>query len=350
MPLIRYLCFFTCILSFSLFAQPDTTQSGHLSSGIIKSAPFCEPFVSELENYKPQAAAIYATNAEEYDLGNTGKDAKWFQYIAAGFEVPFYRRYMYEEDQLIQAFALSAAFSFHLFWDPLELSKSPILNTDYRVGAIWLKYIRFYKGNWLKNYSIKLSPINHESTHIGDDLTIYRIDQNYPITRVNVSYEFSEINFTINDPNGSFEQNHSLRLGLLYRISKGDYYYINEKDGDPGLAQPSGSRTELFAAYNFIRSRGVLTWKKWRNVVSAEWRSRMRYNYPMFSSVNGSVQSEEVRQERVNHFALYFGYKYVKAKGPTIGMYLHAYNGLNPYGQFRNRSHFNSYGFTFIME
>ncbi|MCU0360924.1 MAG: hypothetical protein MUF75_09440 [Bacteroidia bacterium] len=338
------------LYSAVLNAQTDTSKFERISSGIVKSAPFCEPFVSELENYKPQAAAIYASNVEEYDLGNTGKEAKLFQYIAAGFEVPFYRKYMYKGNQLVQAFACSAVFSFHLFWDPLELSKSPILNTDYRLGALWLKYIRFYEGSWLKNYSVKLSPINHESTHIGDDLTIYRIDQNYPITRVNVSYEYSEIDFTINDPNGSFEQNHSLRLGLLYRINKGDYYSINEKDGDPSLAKPSGSRTELFAGYNFIRSRGILTWKKWRNVISAEWRSRMKYNYPMFTTVNGIVHSEEVGQERVNHFALYFGYKHVKAKGPTIGMYLHAYTGLNPYGQFRNRSHFNSYGFTFIME
>lgn len=350
MQLKKYLCFFACLFSGFFIAQSDTSKFERISSGIVKSAPFCEPFVSELENYKPQAAAIYATNAEEYDLGNTGKEAKWFQYIAAGFEVPFYRKYMYKGDQLVQAFACSAVLSFHLFWDPLELSSSPILNTDYRLGAIWLKYIRFYKGSWLKNYSVKLSPINHESTHIGDDLTIYRIEKNYPITRVNVSYEFSEIDFTFNDPNGRFEQNHSLRFGWLYRISKGDYYSIGENDGDPSLAKPSGSRTEVFAAYNFIRSRGVLTWKKWRNVISAEWRNRVKYNYPLFTTVNGNVQSQDAGQGRVNHFALYFGYKLVKAKGPTIGMYLHAYTGLNPYGQFRNRRHFNSYGFTFIME
>jgi hypothetical protein len=350
MFLKKWVFYFFLLYSAILSAQSDTSKFERISSGIVKSAPFCEPFVSELENYKPQAAAIYATNAEEYDLGNTGKSSKVFQYIAAGFEVPFYRKYMYKGEQLVQAFACSAVFSIHLFWDPLELSSSPILNTDYRLGALWLKYIRFFEGRRFKNISLKLSPFNHESTHIGDDLTIYRVDKNYPITRVNVSYEFSELDFTINDPNGSFEQNHSLRLGLLYRINKDDYYSINEKDGDPSLAKPSGSRTEVFAAYNFIRSKGPLTWKKWRNVISAEWRSRVKYNYPEFTTVNGSVQSRETGAARINHFNFYFGYKYVKLKGPTIGMYLHAYTGLNPYGQFRNRSNFNSYGFTFIME
>lgn len=350
MQIKSYLYFSICMASAGLKAQTDTSNFVPISSGIVKFAPFCEPFVSELENYKPQAAAIYATNAEEYDLGNTGKKAKLFQYLAAGFEIPFYRKYMYDGQRLVHAFALSAVLSFHLFWDPLELSSSPILNTDYRLGAIWLKYMRFYQGPWIKNISLKLSPVNHESTHIGDDLTIYRIDKSYPITRVNVSYEFSELDVTLNDPNGSFEQNHSFRLGLLYRINTGDYYSILEKDGDPSLSKPSGSRTEVFVGYNFIRSKGPLTWKKWRNVISTEWRNRARYNYPQFTSENGTVKSYAAGAGRINSFALYFGYKYVKQKGPTIGMYLNAYTGLNPFGQFRNRSNFQSYGFTFIME
>lgn len=247
--------------------------------------------------------------------------------------------------------AITAALGFHLWWDPFEWYISPIITVDYRIAPVQLKYIRFLKGSTLKNYSLKLVPYNHESTHIGDDLTLYRIRKNYPITRVNVSYAYTEVHLTLNDPLTGNEQNNAFRIGLLYRINgKKDYYSINEGEGDASLAKPTGIRAEYFVQYHLIRARGCLTWKNWTNIISLELRNRAQYQYPLFSTVTGNMEVSALGPKRVNTINFYIGYRYLKQRGPTLGFYVHAYYGINPYGQFRNQGDFKSIGCTVVIE
>lgn len=332
-------------------SQIDSGKVTELESGFFKSTRFCQPFVSEVQNYKPQLALLYARNNEEYDISNSGKPYKLFQYTAAGFEIPLYRKFVYRDNKLSHAFGISSVLAFHLWWDPFEMSTSPILSTDYRANTVLFKYIRFLNGKLVRNFSLKVAPFNHESTHIGDDLTLYRIDKNYPITRVNVSYEYSELNLTLNDPNGETEQNHSLRLGWIYRLNGNeDYYSVNENEGDPNLVRKTGLTSEYYVQYNMIRSNGWLSFKKWKNVFSAEVRNRVRYQYPEFNTSNGGMEILYPSNKRAFTFNIYFGYKFVKPKGPTPGIYMHVYSGINPYGQFRNKGDFQGLGFTLVLE
>lgn len=231
------------------------------------------------------------------------------------------------------------------------MSSSPILSTDYRVNSIVFKYIHFLQGKVIRNISLKLAPFNHESTHIGDDLTIYRINRNYPITRVNVSYEYSELALSLNDPAGNMEQNHSFRIGWIYRLNrKDDYYSVGENEGDPGLARATGLHSEYYVQYNLIRTRGWLTWKRWKNICSIELRNRVRYQYPEFNSKASGIDLSYPDSRRNYGLNLYLGYKFVKRKGPTPGIYFTAYSGLNPYGQFRNKARFQSMGISVVLE
>lgn len=333
------------------WSQTTVDSLALLSNGFLKVSPFCQPFVSETENYRTQVGVLYATNREEYDVTSSHSPYDLFQYTTAGAEIPIYRRFQLDGKTPEYGLAFTAALGFHLWWDPFEWYTSPILSVDYRIAPLQIKYIRFLRGRQLKNYSLKLVPYNHESTHIGDDLTLYRVKKNYPITRVNVSYAYSELHFTLNDPMAGNEQNHAFRAGLSYKLNRNkDYYSINEGEGDPGLAGLTGIRTEYFVQYHLIRAKGWLTWKNWTNVFSLELRNRARYQYPLFSTISGSMEMIEPGPSRANTVNLYLGYRYIKQKGPTLGFYLHGYYGINPYGQFRNQSDFRSMGLSIVLE
>ena len=342
---------FSLFLTNSALSQVHRDSADKANSGFFKTSRYCQPFVSEVENYRTQAGLLLASNSEEYDVSNSRKTYKVFQYTTAGTEIPIYRKLRSLNGKAHDAFAFSSALAFHLFWDPFEPYTSPIITTDYRIAAISFKYIRFLEYNKIKNLSFKFTPYNHESTHIGDDLTLYRLGKKYPITRVNVSYEYCEFVFTVNDPNGSQEQNHSFRFGWQYRINgTDDYYIVYENEGDPSLVHPTGIKSEYYLQYNFLRTKGPLTWNKWKNILSFELRNRAQYQYPEFSTRNGYMENLPLGPSRAFTFNLYVGYRYAKIHGPSLGIYLHAYSGILPYGQFRNQADFKSIGLSLVLE
>ena len=338
---------FVCIITR---AQTDGILKKQ-NYGFLRSTQFCQPFVSEVENYRTQIEVNYASNCEEYDLSNSGKALKVFQNTTIGCELPYFTKIYSQNNKPIWGFGLNTVLSFHLWWDPLEVSTSPVLNTDYRFGSIQFKLIKFLENKTLKNISVKIAPFNHESTHIGDELTLYRIRKDYPITRVNVSYEYSEFHLTLNDPNGEFENNQSLRFGYIYRINGSqDYYTVSKNEGDSTLARPTGMKSEFYAEYNMTFKNKLTPFNKWITVFSFEFRNRARYNYPTYCTSSGNVNLTEIPDKRENTLNAYFGLKYIKKNSPTLGIYIHGYYGINPYGQFRNRYDFKSLGLSFILE
>jgi hypothetical protein len=345
-----HILFFVLAICNTGKAQNDSLPSSK-NSGFLRSTLFCQPFVSDLESYKPQIEVNYASNCEEYDLSETCKQFKLFQNIHLGTEIPYYSYFRYKNASPHFGWGINSTISFHMWWDPLEISTSPILNTDYHFESIVLKYIHFLNGKRIKNLSLKFAPFNHESTHLGDELALYRSRKNYPITRVNVSYEYSEMNFTINDPCGLNKPNHSFRIGIKYRINGSqDYYTVSSKEGDSTLAVATGLKGEYYAEYNVIRNKGILTNRRWVNVFSIELRNRPMYNYPRYSSADGTMTKCGVGLKRCSSLNMYFGFKYIKPENHTLGIYLHLYTGQNPNGQFRNRTNFQSLGLTFVLE
>jgi hypothetical protein len=320
-------------------------------TSFLKKSTFCQPFISENESYLPKLEVHLASNSKEYDLSESGKAMKVFQYTALGLELPWFSQTITDNDLPQIGWAVSTQISSHLWWDPLEYSTSPVLNTDYRLGTIQFKFINYFYSSRIKNFSIKFSPFNHESTHLGDELTLFRERKGYPIKRVNVSYEYSELQFTLNDPGDSREIYNSFRFGAAIRINGAqDYYTMSSNEGDSTLVVATGLTAEYFLQCNFRRKTGWLTNKKWSNVFSVELRNRPVYNYPVFNEQETKTGSS-ISNDRCFSLNTYFGWRYEQTKkAPTIGLYLHCYTGQNPHGQFRNRVDFRSVGLSVILE
>jgi hypothetical protein len=320
------------------------------SNNLFHPVTFCKTFVSEIENCLTKFGVDYSTNSKEYDMSKSKKTYKVFQSTSLGVDFPLYARNYFRNGKPLDGFGISAPVSFHLWWDPLEASTSPVLNTDYRFGTVNFKFIRYLENRSLKNISLKLAPFNHESTHIGDELTTFRKCENFPITRVNVSYEYSELQVTLNDPNGTFKENHSLRVGFMYRVNGSqDFYTMSSLDGDSTKITPTRLKSEFYCEYQWIRTKGILTGAGWINVMSIDLRSRIRYNYPTLSSAADSHGLNSLKQ-RTNSVNIYYGWKYVHKGLSSVGFYIHAYAGINPNGQFRNQDGFRSLGLSLILE
>jgi hypothetical protein len=87
---------------------------------------------------------------------------------------------------------------------------------------------------YVKNISFKLTPFAHESTHLGDELTIYGSQNIEQFYRVNVSYEYYELGLTINDPDTLSGNILSLKFGFMGFINhtKGYYSFAENEIGD----------------------------------------------------------------------------------------------------------------------
>jgi hypothetical protein len=239
-------------------------------------------------------------------------------------------------------------------WDPVT---APVINTDYRFGSPKIRFIKYFD-NWkyIKNLSFSWLPIFHECTHLGDEITIYRVEENFPITRINVSYEYTEFQATINDPGYQRETMHTFRLGGLYRISnRGVGWFSARKDadviGEINLNE-SNYRGEYYLEYQFQRAEGFLASKRAMNIISFEIRDRLRYGYPLYKLNDGVWETTEVKEKMTLNFNLYIGYKFFpkSEKTQSIGFYFHAYRGLNPYGQLRNYPGYPFFGIALTYE
>jgi hypothetical protein len=108
-----------------------------------------------------------------------------------------------------------------------------------------VNFIHHLSGNRLgvTNYSLKLVPFKHERSHIGDDLTLMRSDEGVPLKNINVSYNYWQLEGTINDPMFSLRKSHSLRVALLglYSRKKG-WYELLPSGSEKFRSRPSTSR------------------------------------------------------------------------------------------------------------
>lgn len=243
--------------------------------------------------------------------------------------------------------SLALPVSVHVLEDMFEHITAPVINTDYRFGSPKLAAIRRFDGDgFVKNLSVSWLPIFHECTHLGDEITIYRIDAGVPITRINVSYEYTELQFTLNDPSDTDGTLHSLRGGVLARISNRGYGWFDAREGvemAPGtVIEPSTHRFEYYLEYEFRRTSGFLASPRAVNFVSLEVGSRVRYGYPIYKSVDGAWIAQPVTEQMAFTFNGYLGWKFPTAaavaahRSDGVGVSFHFYRGPNPYGQLRN--------------
>ena len=103
--------------------------------------------------------------------------------------------------------------------------------------------------------------------------------------------------------------------------------------------------------YQYQRSEGWFVSERFMNLLSIEVRNRAKYHLPTFTEKDGEWVSENVEEVKVWSINTYFGYKFNPYKGSnSLGLYVHYYNGINPFGQFRNYPSTGFWGFSLIYE
>jgi hypothetical protein len=365
------------VLLLLLFASalcPAQEANGHFWNGIGNVASFGKPFWADMHSTLIRAETSYATNSPDYDWRGFNTSNRLFIFSNLGVDIPVWSGNFAKGKY---GFSLTLPFMIDVWYDRFEWITSPVINTSYRFGTFDLGFIDrldcarpvlpLGQGSSLPgflhfniyNWAAKLSLFKHESTHIGDELTIRRKDLDLPITRIDVAYNYAELVFTLNDPDGQSRGNHGFKSGFLlhYNFKKG-WYDILESEAQEDIVLPSRIPFELYIQYQYqspLFSRGF------QIIASAEYRLRERYKYPFSYSgaMNDSLQNNRGKLEAyersnlVNCFNFFAGLRYDNQKSnyfSKIGIGTRYYVGINPYGQFRSMPYFQQIGLAVIFE
>ena len=239
-------------------AAADGSDNRIFLRGLARPAEWGRPFWADMHPTLVRGEFSLSTNSPEYDWGQTDTLYRPFVFANLGVNLPLWSG-NFSDGKF--GFSLSVPLIISVWLDVFEPVTAPVINTDYRVGAPGISFLhRIEKAlelfsYWrigLYNYSILFSPFIHESTHIGDELTIYRKDDKWDITRVNVSYNFSEFVLTVNDPVNSLIMNHAFRFGfmLLHDFKKG-WYNILQQEANTQVIGESHIPFETYLQYQF---------------------------------------------------------------------------------------------------
>ncbi len=318
------------------------------------------------DHYSPnmQINTGLGLNLADYNIDSERKSRYvYYNETIVGGEIPIYN---YRSKRGKNRFSVSMPISFSVWFDFTENYTAPILNTDYRFAPLEFNFFRKFSGEKFKNVTVKFQPFFHESTHIGDELTISRMNDSLPVTRVNVSYETYNISLMINDPMDKVEKNHSFKLGarILINGHRG-WYSISSYEGDTTLfdfsseyADEGRVRTkywvEPYFQYQYQDPEAMLSFGKTMFTVSIDNSLRVKHGYPF--EVDGKERKQELYDRIIsNEFYAYsgnflFGWQFYDTNKELsgLGIYARFYLGLNYHGQFRNIPLYNYMGMTII--
>jgi len=351
----RFLFVFAAVFRLALpcFAD-DAAQSGGADvfwDGIGRRAPFGRPFWADMHSTLIRAEAAYATNSPDYDWGEDGAKNRPYVFANLGADIPLWAA---EFSGGKYGLCFTLPFMIDTWYDRWERETSPVINTAWRFGTPEAGFIfrldsppALLPSFDLRNWAVKVSFFKHESTHLGDELTIYRKDKAMPITRIDVLCNYAELILTVNDPDGSYSLNHGFKFGLLFNYGfKTGWYRTLDPEANSSLVEKSRFPFEIYAQYQF---QSPLFYRGFQFIGSAEWRLRERFKYPYSYSAGGGGGKPNL----VNCFNLFAGVRYdnpATANASKIGAGVRYYYGLNPYGQFRSMPRYSQWGLALLFE
>lgn len=336
----------TILSILTILIGKANAQEGEFREGLFRYAMFGHSLLSDMHPDFIRFDMAGITNHPEWDWGQTGKRMRVNIFGWYGFSLPLWSS-SHNNGSYDVSVSIPAAASCWL--DIFEPVTAPVVNTDWRVGLPSVAIIRRTQTKVLRNYLISFSPFKHESTHVGDEILLQRVDYGISLRRVNVSYNYMELSIVLNDPDGILERCQTVKSGLMILWKpKSGWYFIDTTDGDASLAQPIISPWEAYLQYQYqskFSRRGT------QAVASVEIRNRELYGYPVFNRDAGlTLQSEG----RIFTFNILIGLRFCQSRTTeafsraTVG--IRAYHGNNPHGMFRNHKDFNQIGICLIIE
>lgn len=311
-------------------------------SGFFCYVPYGRSLLADVHPNFARIDIAGFSNHTAYDYSQNNKPWRMSVFGVMGMEAPIWRG-EFLQNRLGVSFSITASSTIWL--DILEPTTAPVVNTDYRFGMPTTTFIHRLNKGFLRNYSIAFSPYKHESTHIGDELQIQHMEQGYKLRRVNVSYNYAELAFTVNEPEDSWASCHTFRLSaaVLYNLSRRGYNVTPADGPDQLLSQPTAP-VEVWLQYQYQTkaTQGGL-----QGIASVEIRNRALYGY----TYNGIGLQEE---RRIFTYNAFIGLRY---NSPGYDGYfsrfalgLRGYYGNCPYGQFRNLPNFAQVGISLIFQ
>jgi len=331
-------------------------ESGSFWDGVMSVVSFGKPFWADMYSTATWVEIAYATNSPDYDWGQFDTDYRFYLFANLGVDIPLWSGSFSDGKY---GLSVTMPYMIELWYDRFEMKTSPIIDTAYRFGLFDTSFIyrldnpkQVFPYFNIYNWTVKLSLLKHESTHIGDELTIFLKNHNFSITRVEVLRTYAEIVFTLNDPDNKPNLNHGIKFGFLFNYGyfKNGWYSVMEGEGDPDLAEPNKIPVEFYLQYQY---QSPLFSHGFQIIASAEYRLRERHKYPF--SYSGSMKDsfQDNPPNLVNCYNIYAGIRYDNQKNnyfSKIGIGARYYLGLNPYGQFRSMPYYNQIGLVAIFE
>ena len=315
--------------------------------GLFRYAPFGHSLYADVHPNLVRLDVPYGSNNKPYDWGDHDNARfRWGILGLFGFNLPIWYGNIVDPRFAI---SVTMAASANLWMDLFDFRTSPIVDTDYRVGAPTFTFIHRLNKGALKNYSVAWSPFKHESTHIGDELQIKNVERGYALKRVNPSYNYTEFVFTINEAEDRYAENHCVRVGLML-LWGGHWYNIDPWDGEAPLATPRYSPWELYLQYQY---QSPTSKHGFQGVASAEIRNRVLYGYDL-TALKTDPNPNKPADRRVFTFNIFIGARYnmpnYDGYFSRVALGVRMYHGNCPYGQFRSIANYNQIGASLIFE
>ena len=281
---------------------------------------------------------------------HSGKSFRYSTQGCLGIDLPLWNGDFGADDRFGLSFTIAT--SDYLWMDMFESMTAPVINTDYRIGLPTATFIHRLNHKFLKNYSVAFSLYKHESTHIGDELQIQRMNEDYALRRVNVTCNYTELVFTLNEPENRKVQCHTFRAGLMLLLfpEKG-WYRIKTSagDGSASLAHPTRSPYEAYFQYQYQTSESR---HGNQGIISAEIRNRVVYGYDL-TLKNGETDNSPSDYRRFT-YSLFLGMRHnipgYDGYFSSFSIGARLYHGNCPFGQFRSIDDYTQVGVSFVFQ
>ena len=332
--------------------QAENTSGGSSigRTGWFRFVPYGKSLLSDVHPNFVRFEIVGNTNNPLYDFDRTDKSFRSSVQGCFGVDLPLWAGDFGEGNRF--GISVSQTSLAYLWMDLFEPKTSPVINTDYRIGMATCTFIHRLNRKFVKNYSVAWTPFKHESTHIGDEIQIQRVEEGYAIRRVNVSYNYTDLVFTLNEPEDRSAQCHTFRLGLMLLLSPHDgWYKIYESagDGDASLAHPAMSPFEAYFQYQYqtpTSPHGL------QGVVSAEIRNRVVYGYDL-TLKTGDIDPCPTDYRRFT-YNVFVGLRYnipgYDGYFSRFALGTRLYHGNCPFGHYRAIDNYSQIGVSLVFQ
>jgi hypothetical protein len=346
-------------------ATPDSTRNTKNTSfaqGLFTAGNWCRPFWADMHSTITKAEYAFAANNPEYDWGLLVDEHDYarsrpFVFANVGIDVPVWSGFIANGKIGVSA---TLPYLVDVWLDMFERTTAPVINTAYRFGLPEFNFIyNFVKPKYgINNISLKLILFKHECSHIGDDITFIRsrnkimaLSSIAQLTKLNISYNYWQVEATLNDPVFSTKRCHSLRAAFLMVYNNAVHWYEVTIGDDPSgstlaYIAPAMRRYEFWAQYQW---QSDVSRSQLQCLASVELRGRIRYHYPYLSADEHWQNAAEHIYPCLNAM-LGVRYRNPKMLNHSVGAALRAYYGVNPYGQFRSIPQYWQVGAALVVE